>query len=430
MATPGKYNWLRPSIFVVVVTALHAYCTWVALAQQSYLTDDSIQYLTIAENLAEHGIFSQSYSPPYVQDLQRTPGYPVFLILAGRMPWVVLLVQHLLVLGTGWWLYLLARDLYGERIGGIGGRIYLLQPYPVILASYILSETLFIFLLVGSLWAYLRFWRGDGWRWLAGALALLGMATMVRPVGLPLLGLAAVLAMGRATVLRKQWAAQWGIALLLPVLMIGPWIMRNHELSGRMTFSIMGDMGMLHGRLGGLEAWRTGHSMDEHQLYMAGDSVAAQQVGLQALRVYPAGKQTHETEMLAPGMGRLTYSFYWRHPWDAVRFQLRNLWEMAKGLGYGWALELTQSKPAAVTMAAMQGILNLLVYLGLFLALWRIRSWRAAEWITFGAVAVVLAVSAAGWADGRYRMVMDPLILLFVLFIIWRQDAQPAKADR
>ena len=169
--------------------------------------------------------------------------------------------------------------------------------------------------------------------------------------------------------------------------------------------------------------------MDEHQLYMAGDSVAALQMGLKALRSYPAGKETHETEMLAPGMGRLTYSFYWEHPWDALRFQVRNLWEMAKGLGYGWGLELTQTKPAAMVMAGLQCVFNLLMYLGLLLALWRIRAWRAGEWIAFGAVVAVLAVSAAGWADGRYRMVIDPLILLFLLFILWRQDDRSRALD-
>lgn len=422
MAKWGGYDWLRPTLLGVIVAAMHGYCIWSALANRSYLTDDSVQYLTLAENLADQGIFSQCYTPPYVADLQRTPGYPVFLILLGRLPWLVIVAQHLLVLATAWFLYRLARDLYGERIGGMGARLYLLQPYPVVLASYVLSETLFIFLLVGGLWAYLRFWRGDGWRWLAGGLALLGLAALVRPVGLPLLGLGAVLAMGRATVLRKQWAAQWGLAVIVPLLVVGPWLWRNHDLSGRVVFSTMGDMGMLHGRLGGLEAWRTGQPMDEQAYYMAGDSVAAMRMGLAAIRQYPAGTQTHETEQLADGMGQLTYSFYWQHPWDALCFQARNIWEMAKGLGYGWALELTQSGPAALAMAGVQGIWNLLMYLGLLLALWRIREWGHPEWLAFGVVAVVLLVSAAAWADGRYRMVVDPFILLSVLFILRRQE--------
>jgi 4-amino-4-deoxy-L-arabinose transferase-like glycosyltransferase len=432
MAPPWKrYGW-NITLLGVVVLAMHGYFLGAALYHRTYLTDDSIQYLTLAENLAHEGVFSQSFSAPYVPDLQRTPGYPVFLYLLGRDPALILIVQHLLVLGAVWFLYRAAREMYGARVAGAGAKIYLLQPYPIILASYVLSETLFIFLLLGGFWAYLRFWKGGGWSMLAIALGAVALAALVRPVALPLLVLAGLLALAHLYRLQHQRFLQAIVATLVPVLILGPWYWRNHAHSGKWTFSTMGEMGMLHGRLGALETWRTDGEMNEHQFYMAGDSVAALEMGLQHIRQYPEGKQTHETEQLAGGMGWLTLGFFLKHPWDAFRFELRCFWEMFTGVGYGWGRELILSKPVAMGFAGLQLLCNVFMYLGALLAMVRWREWTGPQKFTLWAIAVVLLVSAAGWADGRYRMVVDPLLMVLAMFTLRRQEkiheAEPVVA--
>lgn len=422
MQLPAAIPRWRTTLLMCIVLAMHAYFLWAALAHKTYLTDDSIQYLTIAENLAAQGAYSQSFAAPFTPDVQRTPGYPIFLFLLGRFPALVLLVQHLLVLGAAWFIYKAAERLYRQRIATAGAKIYLLQPYPIIMASYVLSETLFIFLLVFAFWAYVRFWKAEGWRWLILALAVLVVATLVRPVALPLLALATLLALVHVYRLGKQRLWRGALAALVPVLLLAPWYVRNHAVSGKWTISTMGNMGMVHGRLGGLETWRSGREMNENEFYMAGDSIAALEMGLLNLRHYPAGKQTHETEQLADGVGRLTIGFFWAHPWDALRFEVRCCWEMLKGVGYGWAKALTHSKTTAGLAAGLQLLCNVMMFLGTFLAVVRWREWSGEQKFTFWAIVVVFMVSAAGWADGRYRMVIDPLLLMMALFILRRQE--------
>jgi hypothetical protein len=292
----------------------------------------------------------------------------------------------------------------------------------VIMASYILSETLFIFLLVGAFWMYVRYWKGESWKTIGMALAALSVAALVRPVALPLLILATLLAIALVYRHQQHRLVKAAVATLVPVLILGPWYLRNHQQAGEWTFSTMGEMGMLHGRLGALEAGRTGKERHEHQFYMAGDSVAALELGLPNIRHYPEGKQTHETEQLASGMGRLTLSFFLRHPLDAFLFELRSFGEMFMGIGYGWARELTLSKSAAAVSAGLQLLCNVFMYLGVLLAIVRRREWTGAEKIAFWTVVVVLSVSAAAWADGRYRMVIDPLLLMLVMFILRREE--------
>lgn len=416
-----KYGW-STTVLTCFVAAMHIYFFSAALVQRSYLTDDSIQYLTIAENLTVSGKFSQSFSEPLVEDLQRTPGYPVFLVLLGRSPFWILLVQHLMVLAAAWLIYRIGLDLYGPKIAASGAKLYLMQPYPVIFASYILSEVPFVFCLLVAVWAYLRFWKGAGLGMLTVALTMLSIASFLRPVALPLLVIATPLAMVKSFRLQQQRVPQLLAALILPILLVGPWMWRNQQLSGRFAFSTMGEMGMLYGRLGGLEAWRTGKELHEHSFYMAGDSVAAQNMPLTDLRSYPQGKQTHETEMLSPGMTGLTVDFFLKHPWDAFRFEVWTIWQMFKGLGYGWAMELTHSAGMAMLAAGLQLICNALILTGMVLAVIRRREWAGAEGLVFGALIVMLLVSSAVWADGRYRMVMDPLILVLALFTLRRQE--------
>src|SRR3972149_5216980 len=61
---------------------------------------DCVEYHVIARNLAEHGAFSQSETPPFVPDTWRTLGYPLFLaaimLVVGKSPVALVLVQQVL----------------------------------------------------------------------------------------------------------------------------------------------------------------------------------------------------------------------------------------------------------------------------------------------------------------------------------------------
>ena len=51
-------------------------------------------------------------------------------------------------------------------------------------------------------------------------------------------------------------------------------------------------------------------------------------------------------------------------------------------------------------------------------------SWQHVAFFVLASVLliVMLLVSSAVWADGRYRMVMDPLILVLAMFTLRRQE--------
>ena len=433
-----KRKYLRLLPWIVVILLSHALVLGISLQRKSYLIDDSVQYLTLAENLVEQGVFSQSYQPPYVPDLQRTPGYPLFLILCLRMPWLVLLLQHLLLLLSGVVLYKLLREYFPRKRSRLVAFLYLLQPYPILFASLILSETLFVTCLLAGLLYVVRYWKTGGRLSLGMGLSLLAVSAYVRPVGLPVLALVVLLIAGKLMVERKGILLRGLMLVLVPLVLVAPWMMRNYGVAGVPMYNSMGDMGMIHGRLGGLEAHRKGEDFHEHRLYMAGDSIVAREIGLENLRWYYGEKENHETELYHKRVKGMTFGYFFQHPGAATVFQVRAIGQMLGGVGFGWANKVLGNETGAYGLAGGQLLFNLLMYIGVLLAMWRVmlrvvKGWQQrrgdnerenkhtgaiqGSFLDLVAIVVILGVllvSAAAWADGRYRMVVDPLMMLCV----------------
>ncbi len=416
-------NYRSISIAILVLT-LHLLLLFVALGNESYLTDDSIQYLTLSENLIRYGVYSQSYLPPYVPDLQRTPGYPMFLVICGNSISSVLILQHLMVLLCGLVLFRIMRLFFKLRIARIGAWIWLLQPYPILMASMVLSEIPFMMALLLGVYGTLKHLQGGRLSDLIWGLGGLALAVYVRPVALPVLFLLQSILLMKmirpkfgSTVLAalKPSSRPWipfSISLVILFLLIGPWIIRNHAISGRWVLSSMGDIGMVHGRLGGLEAFRQDLGVGETQLFRLGDSLAIQKGGLQGYRKYYSVKQSHETELFRSGTTSATIDYYLRHPVDGVLFQGKSLLAMLQGVGFGWSVHLTGSNLAAYLLAGLQLLANVMMFSGCIWALYWFRKWPSYLGFIFWSSLLILWISNSAWADGRYRMVVDPFLVV------------------
>ena len=407
-----------------LVILLHIAFYVAALSNKSYLVDDSIQYLTLTENLSQHGIFSQAYEAPLDPDLQRPPGYPVLLLLCGGMPWLVLLIQHLMVLLTGYFLFRLLQQWTGEKWARRGAFFWLLQPYPILMSSYILSEAPFISLLALGLWMYTK-WRSCGC-WKRLTIALLGfiVAIYMRPIGMIFLLPIGIDMLVHA--IRRRKPREVAIGLLLPLLLIAPWVIRNGQATGQYTFSSMGPMGMLHGRIGGMEAEKQGLPAEEHHWFMAGDSVGVQKTGLRGLKTYYGKGQTHETEFYHAGTG-LAVTHFLNHPLEAIAFQAKTLYKMLRGVGYGWANKTFTSKPAAIASAILQALCNLLLFGGTLLAFLHLKSLPPGGRTLIFAMLLTYLASMAVWADGRYRVPIDliHLVLATTALALWTKKKRP-----
>lgn len=418
--------WLPP--FVI---GLHLFLFFLALERHSYFSDDSFPYLTLARNMGQHGVFSQSVELPLTHDVQRTPGYPFFLLLTGESPFVILLLQHLMIFICGYFVFRILKNLTHGRAAAAGAWLFLLMPYPAVFASLILSEALFLFLLLASLWLLSRY-LSQGRRVTDVVLTamVLALAVYVRPVAMPLILLLVPVTVWAA---RGMTAFSFVLRTVLPLFfwagMILPWYLRNHQVTGRFVFSTMGDMALVQGRAGGMLAMTQGMPGDDHTLFMLADSLVARETGLAGIRTYYAVEQRHETEMLSPAAVRVAQRYILSHPLDFAMFTARSLGQMFTGVCYGWSHQVTGHRGIALFLAAISACLSVFIYLSVLASLFRWRRWQALQWFAFVSLALMLLISAAAWADGRYRFPCDALALIVALPALGRGGLSPSDSN-
>jgi len=202
---------------------------------------DGQEFMCLAQNLAQHGIFSQDDKSPFHPDTWRCPGYPLLLagcvrLLGNGTIGPILVQQGLAVLSVGLLVSIASRWMSTRRAGVVGA-LWLLDPYRGYYALWILSVTWFVALLLLAVWIWQRGWKGTRSPWLAGALgAVVGLAVLTRPIGMVLVPVVVLgtLAGGGGTRHRlgRTLACLVGLSLLL-----GPWLIRNRLVAGRFALS-------------------------------------------------------------------------------------------------------------------------------------------------------------------------------------------------
>ncbi|HEX6592073.1 MAG TPA: phospholipid carrier-dependent glycosyltransferase, partial [Moraxellaceae bacterium] len=197
---------------------------------------DAAQYLHIGWNMLHHGVVSMAApstaTPP--PDSYRGPGYPALVMLAlqfggeasGEWYGRLLSIQALLGGLTALLTVVLARYWLPTGYALAAGVLVALWPHMVTLSGYVLTETLFAFLLVLGLCLFCRGQRAASLPWIAAAGLVFGAAALVNPmiVLFPLL-LAAWLAFAQPR--------QAVVLLLLAALLPGAWAIRSAQVEAK-----------------------------------------------------------------------------------------------------------------------------------------------------------------------------------------------------
>jgi 4-amino-4-deoxy-L-arabinose transferase-like glycosyltransferase len=184
----------------------------------------------------------------------RTPGYPLFLaacrLAFGDRTLPVRLVQAVLGAASVWLVYRLTARVAppspawrGWTVPLVAAALAAIDPFLVATAALVLSEALFIPLMLLSLWALAMIWRGETgatdcprhrWPWAIVSGVASGAAVLVRPSWLlfvPAMLLAWLALSGRG---RRAEALRGALLVGLGVLaVLAPWWVRNARVYGR-----------------------------------------------------------------------------------------------------------------------------------------------------------------------------------------------------
>lgn len=194
---------------------------------------DSFGYLDLGKSVADGRGF-QMYG---ITSAMRTPAYPLFVSLfyLFHIPLAFIpVVQSCLAGASAVMLFSLGRIFFRARAGWIAAALFALEPYGILLANTAVTETLFVFFLLVSLYFFARWLSIGASRTLPlfSGMAL-GLATLTRPLTayLPIFFAAFFLWRFR----QGNWRALLapvGIFFIVFLGVLAPWSVRQYRAFG------------------------------------------------------------------------------------------------------------------------------------------------------------------------------------------------------
>lgn len=372
-------------------------------------------------------------------EIDRTPGYPVFLSLMPDLR-VALVVQVLL---SGVMIFAICAFVsanWGLGAGLVSSALIALDPPSILYSVEVMSETIFTFAFVLGVLSALHACaaRNSGLRKLSLVILssiLFGGAILVRPIGqLAVLG-AAMIPFAFGGVPRLNRSGFVALALLIPAVAIVGWSLRNYRLTGIAYFSPVGAVNFFYHRAGGTLVYAGNGS--EADLIRSEDELQPDQTGLtrQALNIiadHPAAfaRMTAwsfvylcvvpDRSVLEQVLGiarapsarsgsmraSAALSALYASPITALRFLYKSEFD---------------SCPTLLALVIFQLLLSLLLWIGVILGLNYARVNRFSAPDSYKGLCIILCAAVALWllllaagpeAADRYRIPAIPLLAI------------------
>jgi 4-amino-4-deoxy-L-arabinose transferase-like glycosyltransferase len=400
------------------------------------LNSDSEGYLQIAENLNEYGSFSESPEPPLIPNSFRTPLYSTFIagILAlGAGKIGVIIIQIILASLTSVLIYMLGIKFLSYKVALLAAILFAIEPYSIFISGIMLTETLFTFLLVLSIYLFTKNSNFKNELLLKGGAGIvLGLTTLTRPLTIFLIPL------GFLIIILMKWRKfRIQLTVLLAIVFLSgslltlvPWMIRNNNTFGTYELSSNGPHNALFWNISAHQALNTGESQDKIvKDYEVQISDTASREDLKSFEWTPKIKEIVVSYMKE---NLLSYSKF--HLVKTVPFFVSDGFREI-----GSFLQIKPEKPLPnFTNAFLKGDINELVngirqggmFTVIFLSgviLWSLvsllmlvgtiaglRKGVATAWFIFisASLIIYLAVISAPLSPGRMRVVAEPFIFL------------------
>ncbi len=237
----GPLGMQRKYFYAAVAGLLIIHAVFVIAAGTNNLTflsggSDAPAYALLASNLLHHRGYAYAGQPTAF----RPPGYPAFLALMmlifGRLYIAAArFVQFVACIATAWFAGRAAKALFSNPAGDMAFLLGLILPTQLFASAQILSECLATFFVSIFLYCLVRELKAPSTRneIAMGLSAVIDTYVRFNAAALALIGGLAVLC-GRP---KRRWVAL-ACTMLLPLLLIAPWLIRNRiAFHGEVFFS-------------------------------------------------------------------------------------------------------------------------------------------------------------------------------------------------
>ncbi len=266
---PRWYRWVLMGLFVCYLSAW-IFTIHIARVQSEkgvspvmpvLANGDSGEYASLSTSI----LSGQGFKIDGAEQTFRTPGYPSFIaltrFLSGGSYFTTTLLQILLVFTSGFLIWQMGGILFSPRTGMVASLLYIANSLVFASSLIIMSETLFVFLLVLGVYLSLKLKIESSWHMPVWIGLIFAFATYVRPIGI----LALPLFLAPLLVLKIPAKRVFLYALIVSVVSIGatiPWMIRNKEVSGVFSFSSLPASNLAFYNISDFMASKEGTSVD------------------------------------------------------------------------------------------------------------------------------------------------------------------------
>ncbi|MBX4211207.1 MAG: glycosyltransferase family 39 protein [Candidatus Yanofskybacteria bacterium] len=375
---------------------------------------DARAYDSIAWSLVQGTGYTETSSPVHDSAIGRLgPGYEFFLafwyFIFGHQLWIIWVIQAILHVASGFLIYRFIKEFYEgnhrERYAVLGATFYIFFIDVLEFPAMLLTETLYIFLVLLGAWFGLKMWRRPNTKNTIFGMFFLVLAVLVRPPAVIVL----FLLLGYLAV-RKYFKLVL-VGALVAILVLTPWTIRNYQKYHRfiVTSAILG-----------YDLW-VGNSPDSKHV---GELTATKEIDTYASSqgLFAANKK---------GMSEVI-GLIFSDPGSFLKLQLTKTsiyFSAARPAAFWFHLHGVSQLATIILSSGFAFVLLIFGLAGLWL---QITKRTKDSW--FLILATLAAPAGIIWivAETRYRYQMYPfLIILGVLFLAelkqnWRAYLKPA----
>jgi 4-amino-4-deoxy-L-arabinose transferase-like glycosyltransferase len=214
---------------------------------------DTATYLVPAQQLITTGNFAANNLPEVI----RTPGYSIFLtigVLANNVEFVTILLQIVLSVFSCYLIFLLSKLMMNDVSAKFAALFFSVEPLSITYSCYLLSETLFTFLLLLAFYQLAVFLKNHNYLNMFLSAATIASAVYVRPVAYYL-----IFFWGLFIFLKgKNYFIRGTAFLLISFSLLGFWQVRNIRVADYAGFSAVSDVMLYFYHASSVEAQQQG----------------------------------------------------------------------------------------------------------------------------------------------------------------------------
>ena len=228
---------------------------------------DSMAFKATALNIIERGDFSDPDQT--TPNNFRAPGYPLWLALIylifGSFKFAIP-VGIIIVSFTVPLTYLIAKELFNEKVALISGLLAAFEPWAVFLTGAIMSEQFFMPVFLLSIYLFIRYLKYDSKNSFYLSALFFGIATLTRPYILYFWCVLIIIVFFKNQKF-YEFLKITTLATLIFILIVAPWAIRNKIVLNTWQFSSVPALSLyvenfnsLQVYLGNFKSWEEGYA--------------------------------------------------------------------------------------------------------------------------------------------------------------------------